>query len=131
MQSYLSKHRTQCWNLHAEIICKAFLKEGNCFEKDCSSKHPYHCRYFRRGCKRGNECVYLHHKDNDSLIKNEIVLIRMLTKIIITRRVSSMSNSNLYCKLKDAEWRMKSVGLRVKNEVWGSGGGWYHKFVKE
>ena len=38
-----------------------------------------------------------------------------------TRRVSSMSNSDLYCKLKDAEWRIKSVGLRVKNEVWGSG----------
>ena len=45
-----------------------------------------------------------------------------------TRRVSSMSNSNLYCKLKDAEGRIKSVGLRVKNEVWGSGGEG-HKFV--
>ena len=59
-----------------------------------------------------------------------------------TRRVSSMSNSDLYCKLTDAEWRIKSVGLRVKNEVWGylfkseewrvggqGGGGWYHTFV--
>ena len=57
-----------------------------------------------------------------------------------------MSDSNLYCKLKDAEWRIKSVRLRVKNEVWGvinlfkseewrvggqGGGGWYHRFVYE
>ena len=44
-----------------------------------------------------------------------------------------MSNSDLYCKLRDAKWRIKSVGLRVKNEVWGGqgGGGWYHKFVYE
>jgi hypothetical protein len=34
-----------------------------------------------------------------------------------------MSNSNLYCKLKDEEYRIKSVGLRVKNEVGFQGGG--------
>ena len=33
-----------------------------------------------------------------------------------------MSNSNLYCKLKDTELRIKSVGLGVKNEVWEAGG---------
>ena len=68
------RNRTQCWNLHAENICKIFLKEGKCFQKDCASRHPYRCKYFRRGCKRGNDCVYLHQqKNNDCLIENEII----------------------------------------------------------
>ena len=42
-----------------------------------------------------------------------------------------MSNSNLYCKLKDAELRIKRVRLRVNNEVLGVRGGVINLFKSE
>ena len=35
-------------------------------------KTSYHCRQYRRGFKPGNECVYLHLKENDCPVENEI-----------------------------------------------------------
>ena len=67
------KNRTQCWNLHAEHFCKIFLNGGTCFEKDCSSRHPITADIIDRGFKPGNECVYLHQKENDCPVENEIV----------------------------------------------------------
>ena len=56
------KHKRWCWNIHAKDVCKIYLKDGKCFEKDCLSKHPNQWRYFKWGCKRDKDCGYLHKK---------------------------------------------------------------------
>ena len=73
------KHKSWCWNFHAEDVCKIYLQDGKCFEKNCLSRHPNQCRYFKSGCKRANDCAYLHKKEmqsgnDDGLIDNETLV---------------------------------------------------------
>ena len=48
---------------HSRDICEEFRSNGLCRLKNCFLRHPKNCRYWTRteeGCKRNEECVYLH-----------------------------------------------------------------------
>jgi hypothetical protein len=46
--------------VHPKTVCRIFLKDGKCIERDCSSRHPNKCKYLEQGCNRGDWCDYLH-----------------------------------------------------------------------
>ena len=55
------KNKTRCRYVHPQNVCKIFLKDGKCCVRDCSSRHPKKCKYFKQGCNRGDRCAYLHN----------------------------------------------------------------------
>ena len=55
------KHK-KCRFLHPENRCKDYMKNLKCDNKDCPDRHPKVCKWqkTRSGCRRGDECEYLH-----------------------------------------------------------------------
>ena len=48
---------------HPQLVCKEYLEDGICRQRECPKRHPRHCRYWTskaEGCKRREECQYLH-----------------------------------------------------------------------
>ena len=56
------KYKQKCRYIHPKHICEEFLKGQKCEKKDCLDRHPRECKWERssRGCKRNEECDYLH-----------------------------------------------------------------------
>ena len=49
-----------CRYKHSENVCEIFLKDGKCFRRNRSSRHPNNCKYEKQGCFRRNLCAYKH-----------------------------------------------------------------------
>ena len=61
------KFGEKCHFFHSRDICEEFRSNGLCRQKNCFLRHPKNCRYWTRteeGCKRNEECVYLHDITN-------------------------------------------------------------------
>ena len=62
-------------------MCKEYIKNLKCLNKDCPDRHPRVCKWWknsRSGCKRGDECEYLHvtlANDDKSMKAHKIDLI--------------------------------------------------------
>ena len=48
------KHKSLCRYVHPRTVCEAYLKDGKCSLKTCSSRHPKKCKYQNQGCFRGH-----------------------------------------------------------------------------
>ena len=64
------RRKSWCTFKHSTHICEIFLKDGNCFDKDCASRHPNNCKYQKDGCRRGDSCAY-NHSDSDAKLYNK------------------------------------------------------------
>ena len=67
------REKTLCTFKHSESVCEIFLKDGKCFNRNCSSRHPNNCKYEKQGCFRGNMCAYK-HIDSKERKANQIVI---------------------------------------------------------
>ena len=57
------KFKEECMFSHSTRICEEYTNNGICKLSKCDSRHPKHCRYWCKrveGCKRQNDCQYLH-----------------------------------------------------------------------
>ena len=59
-----------CWFLHPKDICRNYLKDGKCSDKDCSSRHANFCRYQKKVCNREYTCAY-QHSDGSTKVENQ------------------------------------------------------------
>ena len=64
------RRKSWCTFKHSPNICEIFLKDGNCPDKDCASRHPNNCKYKEDGCYRGDSCAYNHSESDSNLFKN-------------------------------------------------------------
>ena len=64
------RRKSWCRYIHPENVCKIFLKDGKCFVRDCSSRHPKNCKYEKQACFRGDMCAYL-HIDSEQTVDNQ------------------------------------------------------------
>ena len=55
------KYKLECKFSHPKEVCKVYLEEGKCNQKQCKNRHPKVCKWLKResGCKRA-DCDYLH-----------------------------------------------------------------------
>ena len=55
-----------CKFLHADRVCEEYFTSGSCsLGSSCQLRHPWKCRYWRRGyCWRSNDCVFLHKTED-------------------------------------------------------------------
>ena len=57
------KYRERCRFYHEREICQTYLENNKCDRKICRKRHPKVCKFWLRsnqGCKRGDECDFLH-----------------------------------------------------------------------
>ena len=64
------RRKSWCTFKHSSNICEIFIKDGNCPDKDCASRHPNNCKYKEDGCYRGDSCAYNHSESASNLFKN-------------------------------------------------------------
>ena len=80
------KHKSWCWNFHAEDVCKIYLQDGKCFEKNCISKVDVNCAYLhKKEMQSGNdddECpieydtlieIYVQENNDNIRVDTELV----------------------------------------------------------
>ena len=57
------KHRSGCRYFHGKNICTSYLGGEKCDRNFCGDRHPKVCKFWlksKSGCKRGEECDFLH-----------------------------------------------------------------------
>ena len=66
------KYKFKCRYYHPDKICKQYLDTGVCEDKRCSDRHPKQCKWMgsRGGCKRQNECYFLHNEEENVIEKD-------------------------------------------------------------
>ena len=67
------RRKSWCWFLHPKDICRKYLKNGKCSDKDCPSRHPNICKYQKKGCNRGYTCAYLHSEVSMEVDNRDVI----------------------------------------------------------
>ena len=66
------KYKQKCRYIHPKDICKEYIQNQKCEDKECLDRHPRECKWERSigGCNRNEVCDYLHVR-NVSVAVNE------------------------------------------------------------
>ena len=62
------KYLNKCRFVHPLDICGDYLRDDKCERRECCDRHPKRCKWDNsdKGCRRGNECLYLHTTINET-----------------------------------------------------------------